>query len=72
MSQFDLLFTAKKPKTPKKTKTKTNKKTKTKKKKKQKKKKKKKKNKNKISYLKCISRYYSVLCKAKGLASEAK
>ena len=33
MSQFDLLFTAKKPKTPKKTKTKTNKKTKTKKKK---------------------------------------
>ena len=56
MSQFDLLFTAKKPKTPKKTKTKTNKK----------------KNKNKISYLKCILRYYSVLCKAKGLASEAK
>ena len=62
MSQFDLLFTAKKPKTPKKTKTKTNKKTKTKQKK----------NKNKISYLKCISRYYSALCKAKGLASEAK
>ena len=63
MSQFDLLFTAKKTKKPPK---------KQKQKQTKKQKQKEKQNKNKISYLKCISRYYSVLCKAKGLASEAK